>query len=155
MSSYTITCKGGSYTMDLRSLITPEMKTAARGMEMKLEGDVLEYPSSMKAGDSLKGGEMRMMMSSGNMLFSTTTIIIKNRKCEKVETKTTPAGTWECYKITSTQEFSMKSMMGVTQLPPRTATEWFSYKVGPVRTESYKDGKLESYSELTAFKKGG
>lgn len=154
-SEYSITCKGGNYSMDMRNFVTPEMKKGAgKDMEIKMDGDMLEYPASMKAGDSLPNGTMKVTMISNGQTFMTTTVYIKHRKCMAVENKTTPAGTWECYKITYTAEVAMTNMMGMNfPVKPRTTTEWFSFKVGSVRSESYKEGELESYSELTAFKK--
>jgi hypothetical protein len=38
-------------------------------------------------------------------------------------------------------------------MKPIKVVEWFSFKVGTVRSESYRNEKLEGYSELTAFKK--
>lgn len=153
-ATYTVTCKNGEFTMDMRNFVTPEMKSQARDMDIKIEGDNIQYPSTMKAGDALPGGTMTMTMSKDGQVMSTSVITIKDRKCEAVENKTTSAGTWECYKITSTQEISIKTAMMTIPVKPRQSTEWFSYKVGNVRTESSKDGKVESYSELTAFKKG-
>lgn len=154
-SDYTLTCSGGDYEMDMRNFVTPEMKKGAgKDMEIKIEGDMLEYPSTMKAGDALPNGTMKVMIvTKDGQVTSTTNILIKDRKCEAVENKTTPAGTWECYKITYTMEMSIATAMMTIPMKPRTATEWFSFKVGSVRSESYKNGEMESYSELTAFKK--
>jgi hypothetical protein len=157
-STYDLTCSGSTYMMDLKSMATQQANATGAGkdMEMTIEGDMLEYPADMIAGQSLPGGKLTMtMQGKGSPMKTVTTIVIKDRKCEAVESKTTPAGTWQCYKITSTQEVTTR--MGTITMPigPRTSTEWFSFKVGAVRSESYKDGKLEGYSELTAFKKPG
>ncbi|MFM2017050.1 MAG: hypothetical protein RL007_706 [Bacteroidota bacterium] len=152
---YKITCTGGKYAMDMESFISPQMKDAYKDMDLKIEGNTLDYPNDMKAGDKLADGTVTMRVidkKSGNEI-STTIVNIKDRTVEAVESKTTPAGTWECYKITYTSEFVSK--VGAMTLPikPRSTTEWFSFKVGTVRTESSKNGKLESYSELTKFNK--
>jgi hypothetical protein len=152
-ATYTVTCKGGEYSMDLRNFVTPELKSQARDMDIKIEGDNMQYPSTIKVGDALPGGTMTITMSKDGQVMSTTTVVIKDRKCEALESKTTSAGTWECYKITSTQDISIKTAMMTIPVKPRQSAEWFNFKVGPVRTESLKDGKIESYSELTAFKK--
>ncbi|HTF05990.1 MAG TPA: hypothetical protein VK826_18300 [Bacteroidia bacterium] len=153
-ATYDLTCSGGSYMMDMKAFATQQAAhSGAKDMTMSIEGDMMEYPAGMTAGQVLPNGSVTMTMSKDNSVVSTTTIIIKDRKCEKVESKTTPAGTWECYKITYTVDGTMKMGTISMPIPARTATEWFSFKVGSVRTESYKKGKLESYSELTAFKK--
>jgi hypothetical protein len=152
---YKVSCTGGKFSMDMENFISQQSKDAYKDMDLKIEGNTLDYPNDMKAGDKLADGTVTMRVldkKSGNEI-STTIINIKDRKVEAVENKTTPAGTWECYKITYTSEFVSK--VGTMTLPikPRTTTEWFSFKVGTVRTESFKNGKSEGYSELTKFNK--
>jgi hypothetical protein len=70
-----------------------------------------------------------------------------NRKVEALESITTPAGTFECYKLTYDME--IKSMIKMTV----KATQWVARNVGAVKTESFdKNGKLVGYSLLTAFR---
>lgn len=150
---FELTCAGGGYKMDMKSLITPQQKDAYKDMQLTLEGDMLEYPANMTAGMALTGGTVTMDVTDNGQAMNHTTIVIKDRKCVAVESRTTPAGTWECYKITYTSEITTKVGMMTLPIKPRTCTEWFSFKVGVVRTESYREDKLEGYSELTAFKK--
>lgn len=148
-------CADGKYSMDMENFISQQSRDAYKDMDVKIEGSTLDYPNNMKAGDNLANGTVTMTISDKKsaQVVSTTTVTIKNRKVEAVENKTTPAGTWECYKISYTSE--VVSMFSGMTLPikPRTTTEWFSFKVGTVRTENSKNGKLESYSELTKFNK--
>lgn len=158
-ANYQLTCTGTSYLMDLKGVAAAAAGTDSRmkGMDMQFEGDMLDYPSVMVAGQSLTGGNIVMKMMMSGMALSTTTITISDRKCEKLESKTTSAGTWSCYKITYTTGGKTKMNFGnntsETVIEPRQCTEWFSFKVGSVRTETYKSGALEHYSELTAFTK--
>jgi hypothetical protein len=71
-----------------------------------------------------------------------------NRKVEAVENLTTPAGTFECYKIS--YDIATKMMVNVKA----KATEWYSNGVGMVKSETYStDGKLIGSNVLTALKK--
>lgn len=151
--SYELTCKGNTYSMDMKNFITPQQKEAYKGMDIKIEGDLLEYPSGMTAGMALPNGTMKMIVTDKGNEVNNTTINIHDRKCVAIENRTTSAGTWECYKITYTMDMIMKVGGMTMPIKPRTSTEWFSFKVGSVRSESYKNDKLEGYSELTAFKK--
>jgi hypothetical protein len=159
-AAYQLTCTGTSYMMDLKGIAAAAAVTdsRAKGMDMQFEGDMLDYPAVMVAGQSLTGGNIIMKMMMNGMVMSTTTVTIKDRKVEKIEDKTTSAGTWSCYKITyTTSGVTKMNFMGKsseTQIEPEQHTEWFSFKVGPVRTENYKNGALEGYTELTAFTKG-
>ncbi len=77
------------------------------------------------------------------------TIAITNRMVEKRETITTPAGTFDCYKIT----YDVQTGMGFIKTNTKTA-EWYSGKAGSVRTETLdKKGKLMGYSQITSIKK--
>lgn len=151
--SYELICKGNTYSMDMKNFITAQQKETYKDMDVKMEGDMLEYPPNMSAGMALPNGNMKMIVSDKGSVVTTITTNIKDRKCLAIETRTTPAGTWECYKISYTIE--MLTNISGLNMPAmtRTTTEWFSFKVGAVRSESYRNAKLEGYSELTAFKK--
>lgn len=154
-TKYSMICAGGSYKMDLNAVAgaAASSNPQTKGMEMVIEGDMLEYPSGMTAGQSLPGGDVVMKMSKDGRASGTLITHIKNRKCEMVESKTTSAGTWECYKISYTIDGVMDLGMMKIPMAPRNCVEWFSYKVGPVRTESYSGGKMDGYTELTKFMK--
>jgi hypothetical protein len=115
---------------------------------MKLEGGSLELPSSMKAGDLLKNGDMKISFSNNGMNVMSITIVVTNRKVEAIETVTTPAGTYECYKIT--YDLATKMMINVKT----KAAEWYAKGVGLVKSETYSlDGKLMGSSVLNSIKK--
>ena len=71
-----------------------------------------------------------------------------NRKVDKKESITTPAGTYDCFALSYDSEMKMGMKMNFK------IKEWISEGVGVVKSESYnKNGKLMGYSELTSFKK--
>jgi hypothetical protein len=150
---YTLSCAGGEYRMDMKSFAGAAGSPASKDITMTFEGNTLDYPKTMTAGQTLKDGQVVIKSFSNGSLVNTTTVKIYNRKVEALESKTTPAGTWECYKISYTTDISME--IGGMKMPikPRQSTEWFSFKVGTVRTETYKGDGLEGYSELTSLKK--
>ena len=82
------------------------------------------------------------------MTIMNMSVSITNRKVEAVENITTPAGTFECYKIT--YDVATKMMINVKM----KATEWYAKNVGMVKSESYtSDGKLAGSTLLTGLKK--
>jgi len=144
----TARCEGGIYYIDMKNFMSQQTMESYKDMEMKVEGGNLEMPSSMKAGDLLKNGDMKMSFSSGGMVIMNITISISNRKVEALENLTTPAGTFECYKISS--EVATKMMINVKT----RNIEWYAKGVGMVKSETYStDGKLMGSNLLTAFKK--
>lgn len=141
-------CEGGVYYIDMQNYMGQQSMDAYKDMEMKIEGGSIELPSAMKAGDVLKNGDMKMSFSSGGMTIMNMTINISNRKVDAVENLTTPAGTFECYKISF--DVATKMMVNVKT----RGVEWFAKGVGMVKNETYStDGKLLGSSVLTALKK--
>lgn len=76
----------------------------------------------------------------------TSTMDMTNRKVEKQETITTPAGTFECFVIYSDNKSKM--MMASQNYPSRL---WLAEGIGMVKQDSFnKNGKLMSSTLLTA-----
>jgi len=141
-------CEGGIYYIDMQNYMGQQSMEAYKDMEMKIEGGSIELPSSMKAGDILKNGDMKMSFSSSGMTIMNITINISNRKVDAVENLTTPAGTFECYKISF--DVATKMMVNVKT----RGVEWFAKGIGMVKNETYStDGKLLGSSVLAALKK--
>jgi hypothetical protein len=75
------------------------------------------------------------------------TFNITDRKVEGKESVTTPAGTFECMKISYNTHSQM--MIANTQF---TNVEYLSKDSGAVRTETYRsNGNLVSYTILTKY----
>jgi hypothetical protein len=146
-SEYTVTCKNGEFVMDMSSYLKGVNMDAYKDMDVKVETEDLHMPASLKAGDVLDDGEMTVKVTNQGFPMMNMKVKIYNRKVEKMESITTPAGTFECAKITydidSKVVFAM-SLKGV---------EWISKNVGVVRSESYNSkGKLQGYTLLTGLK---
>jgi hypothetical protein len=142
-------CEGGIFYIDMKNYMSQQSMESYGDMEMTIEGGNLEMPSSMKAGDVLKSGELKMSFSGEGMPPMGMTISVTNRKVEAVENITTPAGTFECYKIS----FDIATTMMMMNIKAK-GMEWFSKGVGMVKSESYTaDGKLAGSTQLTAIKK--
>ena len=71
---------------------------------------------------------------------------IIDRKVEAMETITTPAGTFETYKITS--KSIMKNQMGISMTFEFDNVEWLAKEVGVVKSESFRKGKSNGYTLL-------
>jgi hypothetical protein len=141
-------CDGGIYYIDMKNLMGQQSMEAYKDMEMKIEGGNLEMPSSMKTGDLLKSGDMKIAFSSGGMTIMNMNFSVTNRKVEAIENITTPAGTFECFKISF--DVATKMMVNVKT----KGVEWYAKNVGMVKSETYSnDGKLMGSNVLTAIKK--
>lgn len=149
-------CEDGVFRMDLSRFAPPGMEQV-EGMSISYEGEGVTIPSELSVGKSLPDGNFSMKVISDNPALSGmmggTTVAITDRKVVAKESLTTPAGTFDCFKITAKTAVSTK-MMGMTRTMETSSIEWISKEVGMVRTESYdKNDKLSSYTELTAFSK--
>ncbi|MEO1049647.1 MAG: hypothetical protein AAFX87_03455 [Bacteroidota bacterium] len=134
-------CESGVIRFDMRKFIPEETLKTLGGAEMEVVGDNLELPANLSVGEKLKDGSIRV---NGDLPFNIS-VDITNRKVAAKESVTTPAGTFECYKIT--YDVKLKTVIGIQA----KGAEWIARKVGIVKTESYnKNGKLTGYSVLSA-----
>jgi len=145
-SELTMACKDGVFTFDMDQFLNDEMLAGMEDIEFTIEGDNLEYPSKMKAGDVLKDGTIKLTVEGMAMMNMTTTV--HNRKVEAIENITTEAGSFECYKIS--YDVFTDAMIDIRM----KGIEWLARDVGAVRSETYnKNGKLTGYTELVKLEK--
>lgn len=153
--NYTVTCQEGSILIDMRSLLNPDMLAAYRNMEMKMKGDQMDYPSGLTAGQKLKDGSLTIDVldkESGQQL-SSMVMNITGRTVGEQESINVPAGAYNAFKINQDMEMRTKAM-GMNMPATRIQTvEYFVPGVGMVRSESYRNGKLLSYSVLNKLAK--
>ena len=142
-----ITCTDGTLQMDI-AMNMSQMTSQFSEMEVSMEGDPLMIPSDLTVGQTLPDATTKIKSGMNGMSLMTVTLSVTDRKVEGKETITTPAGSFECYKITQTT--SMKTIMSKSF----TTEEFYAEGVGLVRTNTYKkNGKLESYQELLSLEK--
>lgn len=143
---YKMECRDGVFYMDMRSMMDPRSMQGLAELEMEVSGDELQIPNRMEVGDVLPDGTITMKASMNGMALMTLGMTIRNRKVEARETVTTPAGTFDCIKLS--QESEMKSIVRKTF---RSAS-WYAKGVGMVKSENYdSQGQLESSTVLTKY----
>lgn len=137
-------CEDGKFTMNIENILDEETRANLRDMEFEFEGEEIIIPTDIEAGMTLPDAEMVMQTTGAVKLKAT--LNITNRKVEKKETITVPAGTYECFLISSDQQ--LKMMVN----SENTLKKWINPEVGLVRLEVYnKKGKLISTQELTEY----
>lgn len=142
----TFKCVDGTFYIDMNGYMDQKQMQAYEGMEVKVSMEEIDIPSSYKVGQQLKDGYIQMDVSGGPIPIKMV-VSIENRKVVAEEKVTTPAGTFDCVKIS--QDVVTKSIMNMTI----SSIEWYAEGVGMVKTETIRKGKLMGYSELTKFKK--
>ncbi len=144
--NYAMQCVGDKFLIDMKQFVAPG--TVASWQDVKVQANNLAYPKFMEAGQALPGGNIVVDMAQpGAPMGMKITVDIINRKVVGKETITTPAGTFECYKITF--DVNMKMMVKVAT----KGAEWIAPDLGVVRSEGYDNsGKLASYTVLKSVK---
>jgi hypothetical protein len=142
---FNFTCSNGEITIDMKSMMDQEMMEGFEDMEVSIDQSNLVYPATFTEGQSLPDGTLTMKISSSGMVIMTMVMEVVDRKVEKFESVTTPAGTFDCVKLSQTTKMDMGMMKTTVK-----SIDWFSKSIGSVRNESYdKDGALQSYRVLT------
>jgi hypothetical protein len=145
-ADYEAYCSGSTFYISMKSMVPSEQMAAWKDMEVSMKADDIEYPADAKAGDMLKDAHLEVNTSMSGMKMPAFLIDITERKVVGTESVTTPAGMFDCIKVTSVQK--IKNIVSYEM----HSIEWLSKGVGVVKTESYKGDKRKSYTELTAVK---
>lgn len=144
---YQIICTGNEVSIDVKSLMSPNMFDQFEGMTTEITGTNVVIPSDLSAGQTLPDASMKMDIDMSGITMSMT-VLMTDRVVEGIETITTPAGSFECYVITYTSDIKM----GMNRTGK--AKQWLAKGVGMVKQEDYnKKGKLTGSSLLTEFSK--
>jgi len=149
-------CSGGNLFIDAKVAMPQEQMGAYKDMDVKADDAFIEYPSSFSDGLSLKDADFKMDIINKGTAFSTVTLEQSNRKVEAKESVTSPAGTWDCWKITYDGRFraTIGGPSGIGIPVNFKSTEWFAPGFGIVKTETYnKNGKLMGSTLITGIKK--
>ncbi len=145
--NYKVTCKDNTIFMDITAMM-PQMSQSLSSLEVQMNGDQVQLPSKMSAGQALPDAHLEIKAGSGGVNLMKITIDITERKVEGKESVTTPTGTYEAFKIsylTTTKTLLSKSFKTIS---------WYAPKVGMVKQETYdKKGNLENSMVLTKFSK--
>lgn len=157
VGDFTLSCENELLKIDIGQALKQILEKFDKPQfDLVTEGAFLEMPTSLSAGQSLPDANViiKIIDKGSNVEMMTFNILIKNRKVTGKEEITTPAGTFDAYKITDEMETKM-DMMGQTKTfgPTLNGIEFFSMDLGTIKREEYANGKLQSYSLLTSFSK--
>jgi hypothetical protein len=150
-------CDGNNLYVDLSGLFANIKEEGA-----KIEGDPIVFPLNLSEGQTLPDAQYSFSINRDGQQMKTTAMI-RNRKVEGRETVTTPAGTFNCYKISSDIEANielpgmndqMKKMMEeqMKKMPKNQFVMYYDPSVSIVKVEMYSGGKLQNRSIITSIK---
>ncbi|WP_020601791.1 hypothetical protein [Spirosoma spitsbergense] len=147
---YTVryTCTGDELVADLSGMMQ-SMQSNMKDMELKMKMNKLIYPSRLSVGQKLGDGQIEAELSTNGNTMSTMMMTMGNRKVEGTASITTPAGTFDTYKVTSDMDMENR----VFGMPIRSSMQVVSYRsnnqILDVKSETYRKGKLIGYTLLT------
>ncbi len=144
-------CENGIIKFDMKSFGMQNMPEMKGNNEMKVEvtGDQLDLPSTLDIGQTLNNVAYNVKASMGGMTIMNRTFNIRERKVEGKEQITTPAGNFDCFKVSYLTD--LEGLFGKKMTYKTFA--WYAKDVGMVRTESYNEkDKLTSYMILSEVK---
>lgn len=145
----TYKCDGKNFSVDMRAMLPGEQAKSMnmKDMEVKTNNATLYYPTNVSVGSNLPDNEFVADTYTGGMKIMSMNLRVTDRKVEGKENITTPAGTFECYKISSNQ--NVKAIFNISM----QTIEWFSPNVGIIKTETYRKGDLVSSTLITKIVK--
>lgn len=139
-------CENNVFYMDMKKMLDPKTMSGFENMEVSVDAEDLEFPGIMQVGSTLNDANVVVGVSSSGMKIMNLEVKIFNRKVEAYESITTPAGTFDCFKISYDSEVKAGIKMTVK------GVEWVAKNIGVVRSESYdKSGKLNSYTVISTL----
>ncbi|MFN3316037.1 MAG: hypothetical protein ACK40K_04435 [Raineya sp.] len=150
-AEYDLKCKNGMFYADARNWAVPFISQQnSSGVEINIIGEGVPYPSTMTAGQKLPDAEMEIKSTmQGGISIMNMKIKITERVVEAIEPVTTPAGTFECVKIS----YLIDIKFGFVKQKSRNK-EYLSKGVGIVKMESFDEkGKKISSQVLTKFQR--
>jgi len=140
-----IACNSGTMMIDMTMQLPQQQQEQFAKADVKADKIFIEYPANMKVGDQLKDATLNMTIDN-NGLKQDVTMVTSDRKVAGKESITTPAGTWDCYKLTFKSKVTIKTI-GIPIALNIEGTEWFAPGFGIVKTESKHGG-----TAITAIK---
>jgi len=149
---YSVKCDKGSLLVEMgSSFLDAKQMEAYQEMEINIEEDFLDLPYNPSVGEVLKNGVMVVKVENNSFPIMTMEVTVTDRTVAGKESVTTPAGTFDCIKIT----YNVESVLGKA-IPIKvrgSGAEWYSLGAGIVKSESYdKKGKMIGYTLLTDLK---
>lgn len=130
-----IQCNNGVLMMNMKMMLSEEQLKQMNNGTATAKGEFMEYPATPKVDDVLKDGSLVMEYTMNGGMKTTMELSVTERKVTGKESVTSPAGTWDCFTITSLQKITTR-IAGIGIPIKMNITEWYAPGVGVIKTES-------------------
>lgn len=144
-ATMVLKCADGVFLYDMKNFMDPSTMESYKDMEVSVEASDMQFPATLSAGQKLPDASITYTVKMNGMTIMTMVINITNRVVQGQESITTPAGTFDAWKISFTVD--SKAGIGKTHF---NCVDYLSVGAGVVKTQSFNEkGDLVSYSVLT------
>ena len=127
-------CEGNVFYADVRNLLDPKSLQAFQNeSQVEISGIDISMPGNIQVGESLPDAEITLKIKTEDVPLPPTVIRVKQRKVLAREKISTPAGSFDCYKISS--EYLIENIISIRM----KTIEWTALNVGTVQSETYND----------------
>ncbi|WP_460611957.1 MULTISPECIES: TapB family protein [Hymenobacter] len=156
LQDLTFRCRQDTSFTDGLSELNPESLRSFRDRRFVFEPVPLAWPNQPTVGSELPSGGVSVQVSSTAVDIAKVHAMVRKRRVTGTETITTPAGTFQCYKVEAERESSTAARADMVMRSVVKVVDYYSPAVGLVKTEIYdKKGKLAQVRLLTAINAAG
>lgn len=148
-------CTGNQLYFDLTGMLKSQLEKQGQSganVDVSFDGGLMSIPKNIYPGQQLDDAVFTMNMTSSGINMGVTSYL-KERKVVGRESLTTPAGTFNCIKISGVRTMTM-TMMGKDRVVGKPVTEhmYFAPSIGMIKTtsENHK-GQVEYEQTLTKY----
>lgn len=136
-------CEGNNFYIDMNSVLNQEQLKGFDDASIKVKTNSMIIPGNLEPGMELEDGLIEMSVYMSPMTTEITARAFY-REVVAIEEITTPAGTFNAYKIKGYVESKIAFMRFAFK-----TMEWYVQDIGVIRSESYdKKDNLMGYTEL-------
>lgn len=146
----TFRCRQDTSFTDGTAELDPEKLNSFRDRRFAAEPTPLAWPNQPTVGSGLPAGGITVQVSSSAVDIAKVQGLVRNRRITGTETITTPAGTFQCYKVEAERETATIARADIAMRTVNRVVDYYAPNVGLVKTEVYdKKGRLEQVRLLT------
>lgn len=143
--NYDVCCDNGIFKMDMAALVNPQLMRPYQNMEVRIDQKEIALSIGAKEEDELANGKVKIKIIKKGIRVATVVFIIKKNHIEGFEKITTPAGTFDCIKLS----YEAMTSSGFNSTKSKE-TVWMAQNIGQVKKRVFNNkGELMEYSELT------
>ncbi|MCC3157038.1 hypothetical protein LJ737_07300 [Hymenobacter sp. 15J16-1T3B] len=151
---YVYLCRRDTVLTDGRLLLDPAMLRSFRDRRFAYEPVHLAWPNQPTAG-ALPGGKLTVQVSSPSVDIAQVITDVSERRLSGPESITTPAGTFQCYKVESRYEYVTQARADIARRSVKRVVDYYAPGVGMVRSEMHDADKEPDHTAVLIKRTAG